>query len=101
MLAKYARQYDQGGTMAQLTEPTKATEKVADSDQSDRRRPGRSGTVSPALIPLLRRDSLIEGALTQRDGDDSGPARGIALGVVIGALLWAALALLVYRLFAG
>ena len=60
----------------------------------DRRRPGRLAQVSPNLLPLLRAEERarlppldIEHAASR--SLDTGP--GVALGVGLGALLWAAL----------
>lgn len=61
----------------------------------DRRRPGRLAEVSPQLIPLLRAEERarlmpLDEVLEATDRHlDTGP--GVALGVGLGALLWAAL----------
>jgi hypothetical protein len=66
-------------------------------DGAERRRPGRPENVSPALIPLLRREHLLQpqtapGAAASGDSrDDLAPARGVAVSVAIGALLWLAM----------
>jgi hypothetical protein len=54
----------------------------AQAASSDRRRPGRIGNVSPALIPLLR-------ATTVPDDDGLAPARGIMVGLLLSMVLWA------------
>jgi hypothetical protein len=64
---------------------------------TDRRRPGRRGKVSPALIPLMREDPLP--SFTGEPGDD-GPdqlnaSRGIIIWALISAVVWVPLALLV------
>lgn len=61
----------------------------------DRRRPGRLTHFSPHLIPLLRAEERaalppLEEAMQATDRHlDTGP--GVALGVGLGALLWAGL----------
>lgn len=72
-----------------------------DAAHGDRRRPGRIETVSPALLPLLRQDRLLEDTADQKDDDDLTAARGIGISVVIGVLLWGGIALLAFSLFAG
>jgi hypothetical protein len=88
--------------MVQIPDQATPTDEPGDArTASDRRRPGRIDTVNPALLPLLRQDSLLAAALSQRDSDDLAPVRGIALSVLCGVLLWAALALALYWVFAG
>lgn len=67
----------------------------------DRRRPGRRADVNPTLLPLLRRDRLLEDATQQQDDDDLEPVRGIGISVLIGTVLWGGIASLVYWLVAG
>lgn len=60
----------------------------------DRRRPGRLAQVSPQLLPLLRAEERSKlpplGDVLATDRYlDTGP--GVALGIGLGALLWAAL----------
>ena len=64
-------------------------------DVTDRRRPGRVNYSNPALIALLRKPAADP---AEREGvghlDDAiAPARGIMIGVPIGALIWCAIAL--------
>jgi len=86
--------------MTPVTEPSR-TAQSNDTTAADRRRPGRLGDVNPALIPLLRQKDLIEAALAQRDCDDLAGAKGIAIGALIGAVLWAGLLALAWLAFAG
>jgi len=63
----------------------------------ERRRPGRSELVSPALIELLRLRPNVE-ALPSADrptGDAIAAARGIMLGAALGLPIWAGLIWLV------
>lgn len=62
----------------------------------DRRRPGRLANVSPHLIPLLRAEERAKLPPLEEVSDhpsgrslDTGP--GVALGIGLGALLWAML----------
>ena len=92
--------------MVQISEQATPTKGTGDArPRADRRRPGRSGAVSPALLPLLRQDALLGGAQQPRAADDLAPARGIGLsvlfGVLFGVLLWAVLAAALYWVFAG
>lgn len=66
----------------------------ANDPPADRRRPGRTEDVNPALLPLLRRESLLPapGVDVEQDDDDLAPARGVAVSVLIGALLWIGIA---------
>ncbi len=57
--------------------------------------------MNPALLPLLRRDKLLEDAARQQDDDDLAPVRGIGISVLIGTVLWGGIASLVYWLIAG
>lgn len=63
----------------------------------DRRRPGRPTEVSPELLPLLRRDSLLATPAAPPH-DDLSPARGVALSVLAGAVLWAGVGFAAYWL---
>jgi hypothetical protein len=58
---------------------------------SDRRRPGRLKQISTDLIPLLR----TEAAQYVDPADSLAPARGIAGGLLLSALLWALVGLAV------
>lgn len=85
--------------MVQL--PTQADTTSRPHDQSaraERRRPGRMQDVNTTLLPLLRRESLLDSPAPQRPRDDLAPARGIALGAVVGALMWVGLGLVVFWL---
>lgn len=55
----------------------------AQAASSDRRRPGRVGTMSPELLPLLRATTVPD------HGDGLAPARGIMVGVLLSLVLWA------------
>lgn len=87
--------------MSQIDEQSRATGQPASTNPADRRRPGRPETVNPALIPLLRRDSLLSSLMAQRETDDLAAARGIGLGVLIGVACWIAVGLLTWWLLVG
>src|SRR6185437_13990826 len=63
---------------------------------ADRRRPGRPETVSPELIPLLRDPASVE--VPEHDAhlhaprnvrrDDMGPARGLAVALLLALPFW-------------
>lgn len=60
---------------------------------AERRRSGRPAAASPHLIPLLRSPQLLDGKGHGKDpvrfgSDQSAPARGIMVAVVISAVLW-------------
>jgi hypothetical protein len=62
----------------------------------ERRRAGRFEGASPNLIPLMRGScTLIEGKggsdLVRFGSDQSAPARGIIIGVIISAVIWVVL----------
>ncbi len=84
--------------MAELADPlfesraAKVGESFADaSGAPDRRRPGRLEQISADLIPLLRTETA-----QYVDGSDSlAPARGIVVGLLLSALLWALVGLAV------
>jgi hypothetical protein len=61
---------------------------------AERRRPGRPAHISPELIPLLRGEAPLvpNDPIRFDEPDELGAARGIALGVGISAVLWAAIA---------
>lgn len=62
---------------------------------ADRRRPGRVNYTSPTLVDMLRGqpDATAEPAeATDELEDGLAPARGIVLGVMIGAVMWGTLA---------
>ena len=75
--------------MADLLEPSIAVETPL--SLSERRRPGRIATVSPALIPLLRGGAVSSPVCEERRESDLAPATGIAVSVVISGLIWALL----------
>ena len=75
--------------MADLLEPSIAVETPL--TLSERRRPGRIATVSPALIPLLRGGTVSSPVVEERRANDLAPAIGIAVSVVISGLIWALL----------
>jgi hypothetical protein len=60
----------------------------------ERRRPGRPAQVSPELVPLLRGEIAVELEIDfpPEEQDQLGSARGIALGILISAALWVAIA---------
>jgi hypothetical protein len=70
-----------------------------DATLTDRRRPGRMDFQNARLIALLRgRSRLTDTAKAKVDAapktllvDDLDPARGIGVGVLIGAAMWAAI----------
>jgi hypothetical protein len=72
--------------------PPKADESVTHaSGAPDRRRSGRLEQISANLIPLLR----IETAQYVDAFNSLAPARGIAVGLLLSALLWALVGLAV------
>jgi hypothetical protein len=80
--------------MAELADPliasraAKAGESFTDAlGAPDRRRPGRLDQISADLIPLLRTET----AQYVDASDALDPARGIAVGLLLSALLWAGL----------
>ena len=85
--------------------PPPEPDPAAPTTLPDRRRPGRIATDNPHLIALMRaggRAALPEiaedapGAPVEQD--DLGPARGIALAVGIGVLLWLLIAVVAVAL---
>ncbi|HET8995461.1 MAG TPA: hypothetical protein VFN42_02220 [Acetobacteraceae bacterium] len=86
--------------MPQISDQAKPATAGTVPSSAERRRPGRPEAVNPALIPLLRRDHLLNDVLAQRDGDDLGPARGIGFSAMLGLVLWVATAALGWWLFA-
>jgi hypothetical protein len=72
-----------------LLEPSIAVETPL--SLSERRRPDRITTVSPALIPLLRGGTVSSPACEERRESDLAPAIGIAVSVLISGLIWALL----------
>ena len=62
----------------------------------ERRRPGRPATVSPELVPLLRNAASVE--IPEQEAhldaprdirrDDMGPARGLAVALLLVAPFW-------------
>lgn len=65
---------------------------------SERRRPGRPESVSPELVPLLRGTANPPPPMefSERPEDQLDPLRGLAVGLVISAALWALLLRLVF-----
>jgi hypothetical protein len=71
---------------------------------TDRRRPGRMDFRNARLIALLRgRSHIIDTAKAKVEAapkalpvDDLAPARGIVIGVLIGAAMWAAIVFAVW-----
>ena len=78
--------------------------KDAEEPTGDRRRPGRSDSISPTLIPLLR-GALTQGASLNDHGDvaedrgDLAPVVGIAVSVVLTLPRWAILGLIGWAIF--
>ena len=75
--------------MTDLLEPSIAVETTL--SLSERRRPGRLATVSPALIQLLRGGTVSSPVCEERRESDLAPAIGIAVSVLISGLIWALL----------
>ncbi len=85
--------------------PPPEPDPAAETTLPDRRRPGRIATDNPHLIALMREagraaasefeDDAPGGAM---DEDDLGPARGIALAVGIGLMLWLLIAVVAVAL---
>ncbi len=68
----------------------------SDATAAERRRAGRLAGANPNLIPLLRSSAtLIEGEhdpdLVRFGSDQSAPARGIMIGLLLSGVIWAAL----------
>ena len=90
----------------------KTTEELAADTALDRRRPGRSDDVSPALIPLLRTTGGPHTELSQHDEEGVGHAflvpkhlddsnslaasRGIGRAVLISVIVWPLIGLAVW-----
>ena len=86
-----------------MTDPREGEGKPADTASFvDRRRPGRIEFQDFPLLPLLRQQSQAKAPetcpdntdrISEHDGSDElAAARGIGLGMVIGAALWAGIA---------
>src|SRR5271165_2431743 len=84
-----ARKAARIGDVTDLLEPSIAVETRLSF--SERRRPGRLATVSPALIPLLRGGTVSSPVCEERRESDLAPAIGIAVSVLISGLIWALL----------
>ncbi len=63
---------------------------------ADRRRPGRTAHVNPALVPLLRQQNTGAAAVALTVADDlleewadRAPARGLMIGIAISLVAWA------------
>jgi hypothetical protein len=77
--------------------PVPDESRPAEAGAAERRRPGRRDYANPHLIALLRHDQDAPAvdaghpeAAPDREADsDLAPARGIAVGVILGAALWA------------
>lgn len=65
---------------------------------AERRRPGRLETVSPELVPLLRGTANPPPPIefSDRSEDQLDPLRGLAVGLLISAGLWAVFLRLVF-----
>lgn len=66
---------------------------ASESRTFERRRPGRPENVSPELVSLLRGTANPPPPLefSDRSEDQLDPLRGLAVGLVISAVLWALL----------
>jgi hypothetical protein len=64
----------------------------------ERRRPGRAEYENPALVALLREPAAVpvEANPAADTGDDLNPARGLAIGTVMGAIMWGALGMTIW-----
>jgi hypothetical protein len=65
---------------------------------SERRRPGRMATVSPALTPILRGVAVPSPASEEGRESDLAPSIGIAVSVLISAPIWALVLWITWRL---
>lgn len=70
---------------------------------TERRRVGRSVGTSPNLIPLLRGSATLIEAHADPDlvrfgSDQSAPARGIMIGVLLSGVIWAGIVLAISAL---
>ena len=76
---------------------------VVSAASKDRRRPGRPDQASPHLIPLLR-TAEIEAAAASGMGDELpfddalAPAKGIAVGLLLGVPVWAVIGLVAWAM---
>ena len=75
--------------MTDTTEVEAAPETLATVDTTDRRRPGRLESVSPALIPILRR---AEPEIEFDEVDQNSAIRGLFFGLLLSAPIWALIA---------
>jgi hypothetical protein len=67
-----------------------AADRRTEAARVGRRRPGRVAKANPHLIPLLRDPASADYvAPADRLGDDHGPAKGIAMGLLLVAPFWA------------
>jgi hypothetical protein len=100
--------------MADATVGEQASHSQSLLEVPDRRRPGRPRSVSPSLVPLLRKplpdpavaeallavDRLFEADICEPDrSEDLGAARGILVGLVLSLPLWGLIALVVSAVF--
>lgn len=78
--------------MAAPTEAELLPSPTSSKAAAERRRPGRSETAHPNLIPLLRHPETRESAevdLIGSPNDDLRPATGIAVALALSAPFWA------------
>jgi hypothetical protein len=80
-----------------VTDATEDDRPPLDATLTDRRRPGRVDYQDAQLIALLRDQATtadpttteVDAVLKVRWADDLSPARGVLIGVPIGAAIWA------------
>ncbi len=75
--------------MTDVNEVEPAPAPLATVDATDRRRPGRLESVSPALIPILR---SAEPEIEFDEVDQASAVRGLAFGLLLSAPIWAVIA---------
>ncbi|MDT7953430.1 MAG: hypothetical protein RQ966_18160 [Acetobacteraceae bacterium] len=80
--------------MTAIVEAKPSAAAGTDVGVSDRRRPGRSSEVSPALIPLLRTNEAATLIDFEEDADQSAGIRGLLFGILLSVPLWVAIAYL-------
>lgn len=79
--------------MTEVTELDTGSSTETKATVTDRRRPGRMEDISPDLIPLLRSQEQ-NATIEFEDVDQTAAIRGLFIGLLISAPIWAAIAYL-------
>ena len=87
-----------------LADPTEENSPLPDATRTDRRRPARVDYQDAQLVALLRGEPTntnsttpeVDVAPKAQPVDDLSPARGILIGVPIGAAIWAAIVVTIW-----